>query len=269
MSIYIFVFIFGSVIGSFLNVCIYRIPRDSSIVFPSSHCPSCGSPIKFYDNIPILSYIILMGRCRACKAKISARYPLVEFLNGVLYVLTLYKFGSDSIWTVLAYFIFLSALIVITFIDIDFQIIPDSITLPGIPVALILGSILMPDPFEGFGYFQNSQPLGFKASLIGMISGGGFFYLVAVLGKALLKKDAMGGGDIKMMAMVGALMGWKSVILTTFLASLLGSIIGILLIAVKGREWGSRIPFGPYLALGSVITLFYGHELLMWYLYLG
>ncbi|MEW6714589.1 MAG: prepilin peptidase [Nitrospirota bacterium] len=267
MITYIFVFIFGSIIGSFLNVCIHRIPRGSSIVFPASSCPSCGSPIKFYDNIPILSYLLLMGRCRACQAKISSRYPFVEFLNGIFYVFALYRFGSDSIWTVLIYFVFLSALIVITFIDIDFQIIPDSITLPGIPIALILGSTLLPDPFEGFDYFQKFQPLGLKASLIGMISGGGFFYLVAALGKALLKKDAMGGGDIKMMAMVGGLMGWKSVILTTFLASLLGSVIGIALIAVKGRRWGSRIPFGPYLALGSVITLFYGHELLMWYLY--
>lgn len=268
MITYIIVFLFGSIIGSFLNVCIYRIPRNSSIVYPSSRCPSCDSPIRFYDNIPIISYLLLMGRCRSCKAIISARYPLVEFLNGMFYVFALYRFGSDSIWTVLVYFIFLSSLIVITFIDIDYQIIPDSITLPGIPIALILGSAVLPDPFQSFDYFQNFQPLGLKASLIGIISGGGFFYLVAVLGKALLKKDAMGGGDIKMMAMVGGLMGWKSVILTTFLASLLGSVIGITLIAVKGRRWGSRIPFGPYLALGSVITLFYGHELLMWYLYL-
>jgi len=210
-----------------------------------------------------------MGRCRACKAKISARYPLVEFLNGIFYVFALYRFGSASLWTALIYFIFLSSLIVITFIDIDFQIIPDSITLPGIPIALILGSAVLPDPFQGFDYFQNFRPLGFKSSLIGMISGVGFFYLVAVLGKALLKKDALGGGDIKMMAMIGGLMGWKSVILTTFLGSLFGSVIGISLIAVKGRRWGSKIPFGPYLAIGSVITLFYGNELLMWYLNLG
>jgi len=269
MITYIIVFIFGSIIGSFLNVCIYRIPRDLSVVFPSSSCPSCGRPIRFYDNIPIISYLLLMGKCRACKAKISARYPLVEFLNGIFYAFAMYRFGSDSLWTVLIYFIFLSSLVVITFIDIDFQIIPDAITLPGIPIALLLGSTVLPDPFQGFDYFQQFQPLGFKSSLIGMISGGGFFYLVAVLGRALLKKDAMGGGDIKMMAMVGGLMGWKAVILTTFMASLFGSVIGISLIALKGRKWGSKIPFGPYLALGAVISLFRGQELLMWYLYSG
>jgi len=269
MTTYLIVFLLGSVIGSFLNVCIYRIPRNMSIVFPSSRCPSCDSPVRFYDNIPIISYILLAGKCRDCKVKISARYPLVEFLNGSFYVFALYRFGSGSLWTLLIYSVFLSVLIVITFIDIDFQIIPDLITLPGIPIALILGSTVLPDPFQSFDYFQKFQPLGFKSSLIGAIGGGGFFYSVAVIGKALLKKDAMGGGDIKLMTMVGALMGWKSVILTTFLASLFGSVIGLLLIAVKGRKWGSRIPFGPYLALGSFITLFYGNTILTWYLYSG
>ncbi|MBI4849478.1 MAG: prepilin peptidase [Nitrospirae bacterium] len=260
---YIFIFILGAVIGSFLNVCIYRIPQGLSIVSPASRCPSCGAPIKFYDNIPILSYILLAGRCRSCKAKFSIRYPFVEFLNAALYVIALNRFGIDPPWVLLVYCIFISSLVVIFFIDIDHQIIPNSITLPGIPLAVILGAAILPDPFF------RSQMLGIKSSVIGCFAGGGSFYLIAVIGKAILKKDAMGGGDIKMMAMVGGLLGWKGVILTTFMGSLLGSIVGISLIALKGREWGSRIPFGPYLAAGALVSLFYGQDILMWYLYAG
>ncbi len=259
--LYIIFFIFGSLIGSFLNVCIYRVPEGRSIVTPSSRCSSCGTPVRFYDNIPILSYIILGGKCRDCKTKLSFQYPFVEFLNGALYVLALYIFGLNSISVLAVYLIFISALIVIFFIDLEHQIIPNSITLPGIPIALLLGATILPDPFHP------SELLGFKSSIIGFIAGGGSFYLIAVIGKAILKKDAMGGGDIKMMAMVGGLLGWKAIILTTFLASLFGSIIGVILIRIKGREWGSKIPFGPYLALGTLISLFWGKDILRWYLY--
>lgn len=258
--IYLFVFVLGAIIGSFLNVCIYRMPRDESIVKPASRCTSCGKPVRFYDNIPILSYIFLLGRCRYCKTSLSLRYPLIELLNAVLYVLILAKVGIASPWVLLTYFVFVSALVVIVFIDIDYQIIPDSITLPGIPLAIILGSTILPDPFA------RDELLGFKASLIGFLAGGGFFYLVAVLGRAAFKKDAMGGGDIKMMAMVGGLLGWKGVFLTTFMGSLFGSIIGVSLILLKGREWGSKIPFGPYLALGALLSLFCGQEIIRWYL---
>ena len=259
--LYIIAFLFGSVIGSFLNVCIYRMPRDLSIIIPSSRCPSCNNPIYPWDNIPILSYIFLNGRCRFCKEKISFKYPLVEFLNAILYVIVLWKFGSHFSWFLLIYFAFVSSLLVITFIDIEYQIIPDSITLPGIPLALIFGSTIMPDPF------LRADLLGFKASIIGALLGGGLFYIVAVAGKAVFKKDAMGGGDIKMMAMVGGILGWKGIILTTFLGSLLGSIIGISLIIIKGRERGSRIPFGPYLTFGAILSLLFGQEILTWYLY--
>ncbi len=257
--IYTVVFIFGAIIGSFLNVCIYRLPRDESIVRPASRCTSCGRPIRFYDNIPIVSYVLLMGRCRYCGSRLSFRYPAIELLNAVLYLLVLKRFGIASPWVLLAYFVFISALIVIFFIDIDYQIIPDGITLPGIPLAIVLGSTILPDPFSPY------ELLGLKTSFIGFLAGGGFFYSVAVLGKAVFKKDAMGGGDIKMMAMVGGLLGWKGVILTTFLGSLFGSIIGILLILIKGKEWGSRIPFGPYLATGALITLFFGQDIFRWY----
>lgn len=259
--LYIIFFIFGSLIGSFLNVCIYRVPEGRSIVTPSSRCSSCGTPVRFYDNIPILSYIILGGKCRDCKTKLSFQYPFVEFLNAALYVLALHTFGIGSIGVLAAYLVFISALIVIFFIDLEHQIIPNSITLPGIPIAVLLGSFILPDPFN------LSEMLGIKSSIIGFIAGGGSFYLIAIIGKAILKKDAMGGGDIKMMAMVGGLLGWKAIILTTFLGSLFGSIIGVILIQIKGKEWGSKIPFGPYLALGSLISLFWGNDILRWYLY--
>ena len=250
---YIIVFILGSVIGSFLNVCVYRMPRNLSIISPSSRCPSCDTPIKPYDNIPILSYLLLGGRCRVCKARISFRYPLVEFLNASLYVLVLWRFGAA--WHILIYLILCSALIVITFIDLDFQIIPDVITLPGIVIGFIAGSFLMPDPFMRYSH------LAFLSSLIGFLAGGGLYYAIAVL-----SKGGMGGGDIKMMAMVGALMGWKSVILTTFLGSLTGAIVGIFLMVFKGKGRKTKIPFGPFLALGVLITLFFGQEIFQWYI---
>ena len=261
VALYLPVFLFGLIVGSFLNVCIYRIPRGLSIIIPSSRCPSCNNPIQPRDNIPILSYILLKGRCRLCKEKISFKYPFVEFFNAVLYVVVLWRFGSDFSWPLLIYLIFLSSLLVITFIDIEHQIIPNRITLPGIPLALIFGATILPDPFS------RADSLGFIASITGVLLGGGLFYIIGLLGSVVFKKDAMGGGDVKMMAMVGGFLGWKGVILTTFLGSLLGSIIGISLIMVKGKKWGSKIPFGPYLASGAVLSLILGQEILEWYLY--
>jgi leader peptidase (prepilin peptidase)/N-methyltransferase len=229
------------------------MPRNLSIISPSSRCPSCNTPIKPYDNIPILTYLLLGGRCRVCKARISFRYPLVEFLNATLYVLVLWRFGVA--WSTVIYFIFCPALIVITFIDLDFQIIPDVITLPGIVIGFIAGSLLMPDPFMRY------SRLGFLSSLIGFLAGGGLYYAIAIL-----SKGGMGGGDIKMMAMVGALMGWKSVILITFLGSFTGAIVGIFLMIFKGKGRKTKIPFGPFLALGILITLFFGQEIFQWYI---
>jgi leader peptidase (prepilin peptidase)/N-methyltransferase len=259
--LYLIIIVFGLLIGSFLNVCIFRIPEGVSIVTPSSKCPSCGTAIKFYDNIPILSYVLLMGKCRNCRAKVSPRYPFVESLNAALYAVVLNRFGIESPWVLFVYLAFTSVLIVIFFIDLDHQIIPNGITYPGIPIAVLLGATILPDPF------YRSSPLGAETAIIGFIAGGGFFYLVAVAGKMIFKKDAMGGGDIKMMAMVGGLLGWKGVILTTFAGSLLGSIIGVTLIRVKGREWGSKIAFGPFLAVGALISMLWGEEILRWYLY--
>ena len=251
---YVIIFALGSVVGSFLNVCIYRVPRSLSIISPSSRCPSCSTPIKPYDNIPVLSYVLLGGKCRVCKAGISFRFPLVELLNAVLYVFVVYRFGFQ--WHSIIYGIFCSALVVITFIDLDFQIIPDVITLPGTLIGVVAGSLLMPDPFTRYTL------LGFKASAIGLLTGGGLFYAIAVV-----SKGGMGGGDIKMMAMVGALMGWKSVLLTIFLGSLTGAAFGVVLMITQGKGRKTKIPFGPFLALGTVITLFFGQEIFAWYFY--
>lgn len=252
--LYIFVFLLGSIVGSFMNVCIYRMPRKLSIVLPSSRCPSCNTPIKPWDNIPIVSYFFLGGRCRVCKSKISLIYPLVEFLNAVLYVFILWRFGFA--WHTPLYFIFCSTLVVISFIDLEFQIIPDKITLPGIPIGIIVGSFLLPDPFMRYTI------LGLKASLLGFVIGGGVYYALA-----LVSRGGMGGGDIKMMAMVGALMGWKAVLLISFIGSFIGGLVGIFLMIFKGKGRKTKIPFGPFLALGSLITLFYGEEILYWFLH--
>ncbi len=251
-------FLFGSVVGSFLNVCIYRIPRDLSIILPSSRCPACGTPIKPYDNIPIISFILLGGKCRRCGAKISLRYPLVEALNGLLYVLVLWRFGPG--WHLLFLFALCSVLIAITFIDLDFQIIPDSLTLPGILIGLIAGSLALPDPFDRLSL------LGFWGSAIGLLSGALAFFLIAEVSFLVLRQEAMGGGDVKMMAMVGAFLGWKSVLLTTFAGSLFGSLIGIFLMVFKGTGRRTKIPFGPFLALGALLSMFCGQEILSLYL---
>ena len=246
-------FLMGSVVGSFLNVCIYRIPRGLSIIWPSSRCPLCKIPIRPHDNIPIISFLVLGGRCRNCGERIPFRYPAVEMMNALLYVAAVWRYGVG--WHTPFLFLFCSVMIVIAFIDLDHQIIPDVITLPGIPFGLIAGSFLFPDPFARTG------PTGFVNGLIGLFSGGGLFYAIAVL-----SRGGMGGGDIKMMAMVGAFSGWKSIFLTTFAGSLLGSIAGIFLMVFKGKGRKTRVPFGPFLALGALITLFCGREILDLYL---
>ncbi len=251
--LYAVVFVFGLVTGSFLNVCIYRIPREASVVSPASRCPRCGSALKPWHNIPVISFLLLGGKCAYCGGRISIRYPLVEILNGLCYVLVLWRFGvgPDSV----VFMAYLSTLIVITFIDLDFQIIPDVITLPGAVIALVLGSFLVSDPFD------RASVLGLRQSALGLLLGGGLFYSVAVL-----SRGGMGGGDIKMMAMVGALTGWKGVLMTTFLGSLSGSIIGVGLMVLAGKGRKTRIPFGPFLSFGSAVSVLWGQELLSLYL---
>jgi leader peptidase (prepilin peptidase) / N-methyltransferase len=242
--------IFGSLIGSFLNVCILRLPEGSSIVTPGSHCPRCKKPIRFYDNIPLVSYLILGGRCRYCHESISAQYPLVEGTTALASFFLFLKFGLS--WSYLFYFCFLAALIVITVIDLFHQIIPDVISLPGILVGL-LGSLILPQ-------------MAFLHSFLGAVLGGGSLFLVATTYERLFKREGMGGGDVKLLAMIGAFLGWQAVILTILLSSLIGSVVGILIILIKGKDFKYAIPFGPFLSLGAVISLFFGEALISWYL---
>lgn len=245
MEILIF-FIFGLIIGSFLNVCIYRIPRQISIIKPFSFCPSCKNSINAYHNIPILSYIFLKGKCVHCGAKISLRYPFVEFINGLLYVFAFLQFGLTSALPFV--FILISALIVISFIDIDYQIIPDTVSIPLIFVGLSLS-------------FFNHGSIGLSKniydSLFGILVGGGSLLLISIL-----SRGGMGGGDIKLNSAIGAFLGWKSVLLTIFIGSLIGSIVGIVVLKKTGNR---KIPFGPFLAIGAIISLFIGEKIISWY----
>lgn len=245
-------FVLGLIIGSFLNVCIYRVPRSYSIVSPGSSCPECKAPIRWWDNIPLISYLILAGKCRKCGEKIPLRYPVVELLNGLLYAAIYLFFGQG--WQMPLLFIFVSALIVITFIDLEFQIIPDVITLPGIVLGLAASPFMLADPFAV------KATLGLLNSIIGAVAGGGVFYLIVIL-----SRGGMGGGDVKMMAMVGAFTGWKGVFLTTLVGSLTGALVGIALMVFSGAGRKTKVPFGPFLAMGTLMTLFFGEMIFNWY----
>lgn len=235
----------AAVLGSFLNVCISRLPRGQSVVSPPSHCPRCAAPIRYYDNIPLVSFAVLRGRCRACREPISWRYPLVEALAVGVGLLVLWQLGPT--WEGLRAFLLALALIVVTFIDLETLLIPDRITLPGI--ALGLGMQLYP------------SVRGLVGGLLGCLLAGGIFYLIA-----LLSRGGMGGGDIKLAAMMGAFLGWDLVLVAIFLGVLAGGLTGVLLLVMgrKGRK--DPVPFGPFLALGGVIAALWGRPLLTWYL---
>lgn len=243
-------FLLGSIIGSFLNVCIIRVPEGRSIVSPPSHCPTCKSAIRFYDNIPVFSYILLGGKCRGCGERISPRYPLVEFLTGCLSVLLLLRFGPSLSYVV--YLLFVSSLVVITFIDIDHRIIPDKISLPAIPIGFAL-SFLLPE-------------VTWLQSLIGILVGGGSLLLVAVVYEAITGVEGMGGGDIKLLAMLGAFLGWEGVLFTIMASSLIGSVAGGGYMVLSGKGRKAAVPFGPFLSLGAFIYLLWGDLIIRWYL---
>jgi len=243
-------FIFGLVIGSFLNVCIHRLPSSQSIVHPRSRCPQCGHLIRVYDNIPVLSYLILRGRCRDCGARISLRYPVVELLSGAFAAMAVARFGLG--WQALLMYALIAAFLVITFIDLDHRIIPDVITLPGIPIGLA----------ASFGPGMIS-PL---EALLGILAGGGSLFLVAWGYQLVTQREGMGGGDIKLLAMIGAFIGWKGVLLTIFIASLTGTLAGMALIFRRRGDMKLAVPFGPFLAVGAIAYLFMGPELISWYL---
>jgi len=248
-----FAFLFGALIGSFLNVCICRMPKSESIVFPPSHCTRCDYVIRWYDNIPILSYLLLRGKCRRCGEPISLQYPLVEFINGALALALFLKCGLGFAFAIL--FLLCSALVVVTFIDLEHQIIPDSITLPGIVIGFVI-SFFIP----GFGWLD---------SLIGVVAGGGSLLLIAYGYQFLAKKDGMGGGDIKLLAMLGAFFGWKAILFIIFAASLVGSVIGIGVMMAQKKDSTLAIPFGPFLASAAVLYIFFGPRIIFWYLHMG
>ncbi|OGU15056.1 MAG: peptidase A24 [Geobacteraceae bacterium GWC2_53_11] len=249
----LFALVFGMVVGSFLNVCICRMPNNESIVSPPSHCPHCSYQIRWYDNIPLLSYLILRGKCRGCGAHISLQYPLVELLNGVLALFLFLRFGPTLAFATL--FLLCSALVVITFIDIEHQIIPDEISLSGIVIGFVLSFFL-----KGHTWLN---------SLLGILLGGGSLLLVAYIYQRLTGKDGMGGGDIKLLAMMGAFLGWKAIPFIIFASSLIGSVVGISIMLLQKKDSKLAIPFGPYLAFGAVLYIFYGKPLIHWYLNLS
>lgn len=246
-------FFLGACLGSFGNVVIYRLPLGESVVTPRSRCPKCKKQIAWYDNVPIFSWLLfLRGKCRNCKNPISWRYPLVELIMGSLFAYTFYRFGYQ--WITVEYLIFIFALVISSFIDIDHMILPDVFTLSGIVIGLS-GALLNPER-------------NFLNSLFGVLLGGGVLWALAYLYFLLRKEDGIGGGDIKLLAWVGAVLGWKSVPFVIMSGSILGSIIGVTLMLVQRKTLKTAIPFGPYLALGAVIYMFAGDSLGLWYLQL-
>jgi len=246
----VLIFILGLIVGSFSNVCIYRIPRNESIIYPASHCPKCRSKIKPVDNIPLLSFILLKGRCRNCKSKISIQYPIVEFLTGLIYLIIYLIYGL-SIQS-LIYIILSSVLIIIAFIDLNEQIVPDIISLPGIVIGFITSFFV---PY-----------ISFINSALGVFVGGGIILIIGLAGSVIFKKEAMGGGDVKLAAMIGAFLGWRYIIISLFLGFFLGALAGIFLILSKIKSREDVVPFGPFIALGSIITLLWGERIISWYM---
>ncbi|MEQ8152029.1 MAG: prepilin peptidase [Smithellaceae bacterium] len=248
-----FVFVFGAVIGSFLNVCIYRLPEQQSIAKPLSQCPHCHHPIRFYDNIPLISYLILKGKCRDCGEKISWRYPLVELITAILALFLFAKFYLTL--NFLVFFIFTAVLIVITFIDLDHQIIPDLLTLPGIPIFFLLAVFVVGVPW--------------MEAAIGLLIGGGVLFVIALGYEVITKREGMGGGDIKLLAMIGGFLGWKSLIFVLLFSSLLGAVIGVALMLIKKEDMKYAVPFGPFLSAAGVAYLFWGDAFMQFLIFGG
>jgi len=274
------VFLFGISIGSFLNVCVFRMPRGESIVMPRSFCPGCRDQIAWYDNIPLLSFLLLRGRCRRCGAPISLRYPLVELATGLLFLAVHFSVLSSRtrlfrqtgvilpLHLIPFLWYFAASLFALSVIDWEHYILPDRLTYPLLVVGLILAALIP----GHFALFQWSRPSpwslwpALRHSLLGALAGGLSLYLIGVLGKAALKKDAMGMGDVKMMAAVGAWLGWPMALLSIFLGAAAAAVVGVALIVARRAQLGSKIPFGPYLALGSLLCLFWGKTIMAWYL---
>ena len=238
----------GLAIGSFLNVVIHRLPRSQSLVSPGSRCPSCGYALGAADNVPVLSYIFLGGRCRKCRTRISIRYPVVELITGALFVGFYFVFGWTGLLAVRL--LFVSAMIALFAIDLEHHLLPDAITLPGIAVGLIASAFLPP---------------GFVSALIGTLLGGGVLWAVGEAYYRYSGQEGMGGGDVKMLAMIGAFLGWQQVIVTLIFSSIAGSIIGLLVIAIKRGGMKHALPYGTFLAIAAVFASLWGDQLVTWY----
>lgn len=268
----IFIVLGGACIGSFLNVCIYRIPLDQSVVAPRSHCMTCGSLIPWYHNIPVLSYFALRGRCGKCRAPYSFRYAAVELLTAFMFALVCIAyppegasapFGMTSLPCGAAVFpalVFISGLIIGTFVDFDHFIIPDSITIGGMAVGLIFSGLV--PSMQGESVWWK----GLLSSFGGLCAGVGILIAIAWIGEKIFKKEAMGFGDVKLLGAIGAFWGWKAALFSLVAASFIGTIAGVSLIILGKTKLGAKLPFGPYLSLGSLISLFWGEALINWYL---
>lgn len=240
----------GLLIGSFLNVAIHRLPRKESLMWPGSHCPACQAALSPLDNVPLLSYLFLRGHCRRCDVPISARYPIVEAVNGLAYGLIVWYFGVG--WQSVIYAALFSALLVVSYIDLDHQIIPDVITLPGIGLGVLAAVTVL--------------PIGFLDSVLGLLVGGGVLLGLAWISPYLFGKEGMGGGDIKLLAMIGAFLGWKPVVLTMLIGAIVGALVGVILITLKVLRRDQYLPFGPFLALGAIVSMFFHQEVFDWYM---
>lgn len=240
---------FGLATGSFLNVCIHRLPRGGSLVRPGSRCPACGYELRWHDNVPVLSYLWLRGRCRACHAPISIRYPIVELVTLAVFLLHYGVFGWDAL--LVPRLVFASALIVLFAIDLEHQILPDVITLPGIGLGLL---------------FAIAFPPGLQSALLGALAGGGVLFAIGEIWSRLRKVEAMGFGDVKMLAMIGAFLGLKLIAVTFVLASYLGGLTGLALIVSRRGGLMSKVPFGTFLAVAAIIASLWGNSLVDWYL---
>lgn len=266
------VFWFGACMGSFLNVCIYRIPREESVVKPRSHCPHCNTEIAWYDNIPLVSFFVLRAKCRTCGGAISARYVIVEALVAVLFVMVWLKFatlgdyhplGLSPVYSmpmIAAFWLAVFGLALGTFVDLEHMIIPDRVSLGGIVLGIFFSALVpeMQGEHDGYG--------GFLASFLGAAVGVGILWFIAVLGKLIFRKDAMGMGDVKLMGAIGAFLGWPAVLFTLMASSFLGAAVGITLVLTGKKEMQSRIPYGPYIALAALIWMLWGPTLLTAYL---
>jgi leader peptidase (prepilin peptidase)/N-methyltransferase len=240
--------VFGLLIGSFLNAVIHRVPRKQSIVSPGSQCPSCGYALRWYDNIPVLSYVLLGGRCRKCRKPISIRYPIVELITAAVFVAHYFVFG----WTPLlaVRLLFAASLVALFAIDLEHHLLPDVITLPGIVIGLVASFFLPPGVVE---------------ALIGILIGGGVLWLIGEAYFRYSGEEGMGGGDVKMLAMIGAFLGWKLVLVTLVLSSVAGSVLGLAIIAVKRGGMKHALPFGTFLALGALAASLVGDQIVTWY----